>query len=100
MRTIIIIDNIARKIEMPTFTFTPLNPAAGRPGVVLKPLTLAVHLLAVGAALPGMPAYAQETAATEADEATTLESVTVTGEAVRDVTEGTTASKWCAVQTV
>ena len=99
MRTIIIIDNIARKIEMPTFTFTPLNPAAGRPGVVLKPLTLAVHLLAVGAALPGMPAYAQETAATEADEATTLESVTVTGEAVRDVTEGTGAYTTGAART-
>ncbi|HAW22949.1 MAG TPA: TonB-dependent siderophore receptor, partial [Pseudomonas sp.] len=74
---------------MPTTTFAQLDPAAGRSKLALKPLTLVVHLLAVGALLPAMPVYAQSAAATEADEATTLEAVTITGEAVQDVTEGT-----------
>lgn len=74
---------------MPTPALAQLTPAAGCPKLALRPLTLLIHLLAVGAFLPSLPVYAQASAATETDDATTLEAVTVTGKAVQDVTEGT-----------
>lgn len=84
---------------MPTHTLTQLAPVAERPKLALRPLTLVVHLLAAGAVLPAVPAYAQVTAPAEADDATTLDAVTVTGEVVRDVTEGTGAYTTGAART-
>jgi len=59
----------------------------------LRPLVLAVHLLAAGTALAALPAQAQAQAQTtdaaETDAATALDTVTVTAERVSDVTEGT-----------
>lgn len=62
--------------------------AVTRPPIVLRPLALAVHILAAGTALAVLPAYAEQ-----AEEASvTLDAVSITGTAdsgLGDVTEGT-----------
>lgn len=62
---------------------------AARAPAALRPLVLAVHLLAAGTAFAALPAHAQTTDAAEPDEAAALDAVTVTAERVTDVTEGT-----------
>ncbi|MGA6099939.1 TonB-dependent siderophore receptor [Stutzerimonas marianensis] len=71
-------------------SLTPRQPdtLAVRP-TVLRPLSLAIHLLSIGALFAGLPANAQDAVTTADEQAATLEAVTVTGEAVTDVTEGT-----------
>ncbi|WP_252274280.1 TonB-dependent siderophore receptor [Pseudomonas subflava] len=64
------------------------DAAVVRSSLALRPLALAVHMLAVGAAVTALPVYAAE----PTEEAVTLDAVSITGEAeggLSDVTEGT-----------
>jgi outer membrane receptor for ferric coprogen and ferric-rhodotorulic acid len=57
--------------------------------MVLRPLALAVHMLAAGTAIAALPAYAEQV---EGKEAVTLDAVSITGEVdagLGDTTEGT-----------
>ncbi len=57
--------------------------------MTLRPLALAVKLLAVGAALAVLPVHAQDATGEQPLSAAALDAVTVTGERVLDTTEGT-----------
>lgn len=64
------------------------DAAVVRSSLALRPLALAVHMLAVGAAVTALPVHAAE----PTEEAVTLDSVSITGEAdsgLGDVTEDT-----------
>ncbi len=59
--------------------------------MTLRPLALAVKLLAVGAALAVLPVHAQDATGEQPQSPAALDAVTVTGERVLDTTEGTGA---------
>ncbi|WP_137974160.1 TonB-dependent siderophore receptor [Pseudomonas sp. F(2018)] len=65
------------------------DAAVVRSSMALRPLALAVHMLAAGTVVAAMPVYAEQA---KAEEAVTLDAVSITGEAdseLDDVTEGT-----------
>lgn len=81
--------------------FLPVSRPADalRSVLSVRPLALVVHLLAAGAVFAPQPAFAQVADDDGAGEAAALESVTVTGERVTDVTEGTGSYTTGAAQT-
>jgi outer-membrane receptor for ferric coprogen and ferric-rhodotorulic acid len=74
---------------MPLTTLRHQDAAVVRSSLALRPLALAVHMLAAGTVAFAAPAYAEQS---KAEEAVTLDAVSITGEAesvLDDVTEGT-----------
>lgn len=73
-----------------TLRLTQRQPGAAvaSSSVAVRPLALAVHMLAAGSVLAALPVYAEQA---KAEEAVTLDAVSITGaaeEALGDVTEG------------